>query len=47
VVIKLSIDKAIAGNPPPRNTELTLTRTFWGISGEPERYLIMIVPPRP
>jgi 4-amino-4-deoxy-L-arabinose transferase-like glycosyltransferase len=47
LVIKLAIDKAIAGNPPPRNTELTLTRTFWGISGEPERYLIMIVPPRP
>jgi len=46
-LIRLAIDKAIAGNPPPRNVELTLTRRFWGIAGKPQRYLIMIVPPRP
>lgn len=45
--IKEAIDKATVSNPPPRRVVLTLTRSFLGIAGKPQRYLIMIVPPRP
>lgn len=46
-LVKQQIAKAIAGNPPPRRLIVTLTRSFLDIAGKPERYLIMIVPPRP
>jgi 4-amino-4-deoxy-L-arabinose transferase-like glycosyltransferase len=45
-VIQQAIDKAIAGNPPPRHVEVTLTRSFWGIPGKSQRWLILLVPPR-
>ncbi len=40
------VDKLAAGNPATRRIELTVARRFLGISGEPARYLIVIVPPR-
>jgi len=45
-LIQQAIDKAIAANPPPHHVEVTLTRTFWGIPGDPQRYLILVVPPK-
>lgn len=47
IVIKRAMDKAMVHNPPPRRVEVLLTRRFLGVAGKPERYLIMIVPPRP
>ncbi len=44
-LIQQAIDKATTGNPPPRHVEVTLTRSFWGIAGTPQLYLIQIVPP--
>ena len=44
-LLQQAIDKAIAGNPPPRHVEVTLTRDFLGIAGKPQRYLILIAPP--
>jgi len=44
-LVKQGIAKAIAGNPPPRRLIVKLQRSFLGIAGKPERYLIMIVPP--
>jgi hypothetical protein len=41
------MDKAIARNPPPRRVEVTITRSYFGIPGKPERYLIIAAPPRP
>jgi hypothetical protein len=45
-LIKQAVEKQIAGNPPPRKVEVTLTRTFWGLTGAPQLYLIIIVPPK-
>jgi hypothetical protein len=47
IVIKRAMDKAIARNPPPRRVEVTITRSYLGIPGKPERYLIIAAPPRP
>lgn len=44
-LIQQAIDKAVAGDPPPRHVEVMLTRNFWGIAGKPQLYLILIVPP--
>ncbi len=46
-LVNQGIAKAIAGNPPARRVVVKLTRSFLGIAGTPERYLIMIVPPAP
>jgi hypothetical protein len=46
LLIKQAMDKATANNPPPRRVEVTLTRNFWGVAGKPQRYLIILVPPR-
>ena len=47
IVLKRAMDKAIDHNPPPRRLELTITRSYLGIPGKPERYLIIAAPPRP
>ena len=47
IVLKRAMDKAIDRNPPPRRLELTIARSYLGIPGEPERYLIIAAPPRP
>jgi hypothetical protein len=44
-LIDLAIHWATIANPPPRYVEVELRRTYFGIAGEPKRYLITIVPP--
>ncbi|MEP7030825.1 MAG: glycosyltransferase family 39 protein [Pseudolabrys sp.] len=44
-VLQQAIDKATATNPPPRHVEVTFARSFLGIAGKPEPYLILIYPP--
>ncbi len=44
--VSWAVDKIAAGNPATRRVELVITRVFFGIAGEPARYLITLVPPR-
>jgi hypothetical protein len=37
---------ALAAGRAPQRREVTLTRTHWGMTGAPARYLILMVPPR-
>ena len=34
-----------ASNPASRTTEIKLVRNYWGIPGQPQRYVIFLVPP--
>jgi 4-amino-4-deoxy-L-arabinose transferase-like glycosyltransferase len=45
--INWQIDNIASRVPTARRIETVITRPFFGIAGEPARYLITIVPPRP
>jgi hypothetical protein len=42
-----AINRVTAQNPPPRQVEVAIARSYLGIPGRPARYLIIVVPPRP
>jgi 4-amino-4-deoxy-L-arabinose transferase-like glycosyltransferase len=41
------VDALARRSAPARRSEVTLSRTYFGLAGPPVRYLIAIVPPRP
>ena len=47
LLIRQAMDRVTAQNPPPRQVEVAITRSYLGIPGRPARYLIIVVPPRP
>jgi 4-amino-4-deoxy-L-arabinose transferase-like glycosyltransferase len=40
------LEKVAATNPKSHRVEVTIARSYLGVPGKPERYLIVIVPPR-
>ena len=47
LLIRQAMDRVTAQNPPPRQVEVAIARSYLGIPGRPARYLIIVVPPRP
>jgi 4-amino-4-deoxy-L-arabinose transferase-like glycosyltransferase len=41
-----ALDKYVAGAPAARRSEVEVSRRFFGVDSEPERFVIAIVPPR-
>jgi hypothetical protein len=47
LLIRQAINRVTAQNPPPRQAEVAIARSYLGIPGTPARYLIIVVPPQP